>query len=187
MFHQHVRPARSVGRRLCWQAGWGWPLCHYCGTCAPVAHARKVRGQAGIPPACSACPARVEPIRLTCLACRRGATGRGPIRRPGRATRQPLPNTTSLRFPLSLPEPHLNPASTSRAQLGWPLARSLARPAGSGIPLQPDLWSLEPHPVQVYSKVICDRISGQQCGPWHDWSVKGFRLGRCQQDPAALQ
>lgn len=90
---------RNIGSFSCFtsmcvpQISWATALWggHYCGTCAPVAHMHASAGHAGM------APAVVQPMRLTCLACRRGATDPRPIRRPGRASRQPFPNTTSLR------------------------------------------------------------------------------------------
>lgn len=92
----HVSPAcasrRSVGGRL---SGEGT-------TAVPVRlwHMHASAGHPGMPPAV------VGPIRLTCLACRRGATGP----QSNQAAREGEPSTFpkhDLPASLSLPEPHL--------------------------------------------------------------------------------
>lgn len=80
-----------------------WRTALWEGTTAvPVRlwHMHASAGHPGMPPAV------VGPIRLTCLACRRGATGR----QSNQAAREGEPSTFpkhDLPASLSLPEPHL--------------------------------------------------------------------------------
>ena len=140
MFHQHVRLADQLGDG-----------CLGRGTTAVPVPPRgmRVRDVQALP------PGLVEPMRLTCLACRRGSyrptsnqVARG--REPSTFPKHDLPASLSL-----LPEPHLK--STPPLLLTHSPVHSTG--SASHFSLIYGAWSPSP---TCSPKVICDQISAQR-------------------------